>query len=66
MLVTMKNSELVDKLVEIAGGDISLVEEAIRACAERSSDGAELKEVVDYIVNRRAEVEARVQTDAAA
>ena len=50
MLVTMKNSELIDKLVVIAGGDIRLVEEAIQACAERSDDGAELKDVVEYIV----------------
>jgi hypothetical protein len=49
MLVTMKNSELIDKLVVIADGNIDLVHEAIRACAE-DSDGADLKKVVEYIV----------------
>jgi hypothetical protein len=51
MLVTMKNSELVDKLVAIAGGNIDLVQEAIRACAE-GAEGADLKKVVDYILAR--------------
>ena len=49
MIVTMKNSELVDKLVAIADGDIDLVQEAISACAE-GADGADLKKVVDYIL----------------
>jgi hypothetical protein len=42
MLVTMKNSALIDQLVSIAGGNIDLVNEA------------DLKEVVDYIMARRA------------
>jgi len=53
MLVTMKNSELIDKLVVIADGNIDLVQEAIRASA-KGSDGADLKDVVEYIVNHRA------------
>jgi hypothetical protein len=54
MLVTMKNSELVDKLVLIANGNLELVQEAIRACAE-GSEGADLKKVVDYIVAHRTD-----------
>jgi len=65
MLVTMKNSELIDKLVMIAGGDIGLVEEAIRVCAERSADGADLTEVVNYIVEHHAN-RVREGTSAAA
>ena len=52
MLVTMQNSELIDKLVLVANGDLRLVEEAIRACAA-GRDGADLKMVVDYIVKHR-------------
>jgi len=57
MLVTMKNSELVDKLVVIADGNIDLVQEAIRASA-KGSKGAELKDVVEYIVSHRAKAPA--------
>ena len=57
MLVTMKNSELVDKLVVIADGNIDLVQEAIRATA-KGSEGADLKDVVEYIVAHRAKVPA--------
>lgn len=57
MLVTMKNSELIDKLVVIAYGNIDLVQEAIRVCA-RGSDGADLKQVIDYIVQKRAPAHA--------
>jgi hypothetical protein len=54
MLVTMKNSELIDKLVVIADGNIDLVQEAIRICAERDDKGAaDLKKVVDYLVHHR-------------
>lgn len=49
MLVTMKNSELIDKLVVVADGNIDLVQEAIRVCAQ-GSDGADLKKVVEYIL----------------
>jgi hypothetical protein len=52
MLVTMKNSELIDQLVLIANGDIDLVSRAIRACA-KADEEADLKEVVDYIVAHR-------------
>jgi len=55
MLVTMKNSELIDKLVLIANGDIELVQKAIRESAEAADDGADLKKIVEYIVaNRQA------------
>jgi hypothetical protein len=54
MLVTMKNSELVDKLVMLANGNLELVQQAIRVCAE-GTDGADLKKVVDYIVAHRAD-----------
>jgi|GEM_PF-6127494 hypothetical protein len=53
MLVTMKSSELIDKLVTIADGNLDLVQEAINACA-KGDDGADLKDVVEYIeANRR-------------
>lgn len=52
MLVTMKNSELIDQLVLIANGDMDLVSEAIRTCA-RPDGEADLKEVVDYIIAHR-------------
>jgi hypothetical protein len=55
MLVTMQNSELIDQLVLIAGGDLELVGEAIRACAKGQQEEADLKEVVDYIVANRAQ-----------
>lgn len=53
MLVTMKNSALIDKLVLIANGDIELVQAAIRESAEASGDGADLNKVVAYIVAHR-------------
>jgi len=53
MLVTMKNSELVDKLVLIANGDIELVQAAIRESADSAADGADLKNVVEYIIAHR-------------
>ena len=56
MLLTMKNSELIDKLVTIADGKIELVHEAIRACAEGPDGAADLKKVVDYIVDHRESV----------
>ena len=52
MLVTMKNSELIDKLVVIADGNFDLVQEAINASA-KGDDGADLKEVVRYIEANR-------------
>jgi hypothetical protein len=57
MLVTMQNSELIDKLVTIADGDIELVQGAIRATA--GPQGADLKKVVQYIIARRHERAAR-------
>jgi hypothetical protein len=58
MLVTMKNSELIDKLVVIAEGNIDLVHEAIQASAAKGPEGAELKDVVEYIVSHRAKAAA--------
>lgn len=49
MLITMKNSELIDKLVVIAGGDIDLVQEAVAACAKGPDGAADLSDVVQYI-----------------
>jgi hypothetical protein len=59
MLVTMQNSELVNKLVALADGDIDLVQHAIRAM---SVDGkaADLEKVVAFIVQERKS-RARVQ-----
>jgi hypothetical protein len=53
MPVTMKNSELIDKLVVIADGNIDLVQEAIRVCAEQNDGAADLKKVVEYIIRHR-------------
>lgn len=52
MLVTMQNSELIRKLMELAGGDIDLVQTAIRIKAQPGG-GADLQEVVNYISQRR-------------
>lgn len=53
MLVTMQNSDLINKLLLIADGDIELVQTAIRASADKDDDGADLKKVVQYIVTHR-------------
>lgn len=61
MHAAMKNSELIDKLVFIAGGDVCLVSRAIKATAtwraatwlRKAACDADLKAVVDYIVQRR-------------
>lgn len=55
MLVTMKSSELFDRLVEIANGDVRLVETAIRECASAPSREADLKDVVQYILDHLRE-----------
>jgi hypothetical protein len=54
MLVTMYNSELIDKLVTIACGDIELVQNAIRSVANQHGE-ADLKGIVEYIVSQRRE-----------
>jgi hypothetical protein len=53
MLVTMKNSELIDKLVLIAGGDTGLVDAAILASSSGPDGEADLKDVVEYIIANR-------------
>ncbi|WP_438278391.1 hypothetical protein [Nitrobacter sp.] len=53
MLVTMQNSELVEKLMKLARGDIDLVQLAVRESA-RGAAAADLERVVDYIVEHRA------------
>lgn len=53
MLVTMQNAELIRKLLELAGGDIDLVQTAIRIKAQPGGGGADLQEVVNYIVGQR-------------
>ncbi|MGN6572732.1 MAG: hypothetical protein ACTHLO_15090 [Pseudolabrys sp.] len=59
MLVSMKTSDLIDKLVVIADGDFELVQEAVAACAQ-GADGAALKDVVAYIeTHRRAPTPAQ-------
>jgi len=52
MLVTMKNAELIDKLVVIADGNFDLVQQALLACAD-GADGADLTKVVEYIEAHR-------------
>jgi hypothetical protein len=54
MVVTMKNSELIDQLLTIANGDSDLVNEAIRVSATGPNNEADLKDVVAYIVAHRA------------
>lgn len=53
MLVTLKNSDMIEKLVLIANGDIGLVQRAIRESAQGPDGAADLKKVVDYIVSHR-------------
>jgi hypothetical protein len=53
MLVTMKDSELIDKLVIIADGNIDLVLQAIRASADGDEGAADLARVVEFIVSHR-------------
>jgi hypothetical protein len=56
MLVTMQNSELIQKLVLLANGDIDLVQQAIRVVAGTDKTGAaDLTKVVDYIARHRRE-----------
>jgi hypothetical protein len=52
MLVTMQNPELIGKLVALAGGNVDLVQQAIRIIAN-GRDGADLEQVVRYIVEHR-------------
>jgi hypothetical protein len=46
----MRNEELVSKLVALAGGDIDLVQQAIRAAAGRLAD---LEDIVEFMVRQR-------------
>jgi hypothetical protein len=58
MLVTMQNSDLINKLVALADGDIDLVQRAIRATSQ-DGKAADLEKVVDFIVqHRKARVKA--------
>ena len=52
MLLTMQNSELIDKLVALADGDIDLVQQAIRT-SSAGGKAAELAKVVNFIVQQR-------------
>lgn len=61
MLVTMQNAELIRKLMELAGGDIDLVQAAIRVNARPGNAGADLQEVVNYIVGQRRAAAASVR-----
>lgn len=61
MLVTMQNSELIRKLVQLADGDIDLVQRAIRAVAGEDQSGeADLEKVVHFIASNRRERVAAV------
>lgn len=57
MLVTMKNSDLVDRLMQLADGNFDLVREAMRSCAD-SNGAADLKKIVEYIVEHKARAPA--------
>lgn len=50
MLVTMRNADLVNQLLALAGGDIDLVQAAARIAAN-GSRFVDLAEVVDAIVH---------------
>jgi hypothetical protein len=50
MLITMKSSELFDRLLQLANGDVRLVEDGIAASARGPDGEADLKDVVDYIL----------------
>jgi hypothetical protein len=53
--------ELIQKLVQLAYGDVELVNRAIRSSADPSG-AADLGKIVDYITEwRRQEVHARAQ-----
>jgi hypothetical protein len=49
----MKDSKIIEQLLEIADGDIDLVQQALRASAENDDGAADLKKVVDYITSHR-------------
>lgn len=55
-LVGPREPELIDDLVRLAHGKLDLVQEAIRADAEKSGGAADLERVVEYIVRRRDKV----------
>lgn len=48
-----RQPDTIDKLVELAGGDLDLVQEAIGAMAGGRRRAADLEAVVKYIVHRR-------------
>ena len=52
MLLTMRNSELIYKLVALADSDIDLVQQAIRTSSE-GGRAAELEKVANFIVQQR-------------
>jgi len=54
------NSELIAKLVQLAGGNVELVNNAIRASKVDPAKGADLEKIVDYIVRHRARVRDKV------
>jgi hypothetical protein len=58
MLRSKPRSEMMDKLVYLAGGDIDLVNEAIREVRESPTQSADLEKVVEYITAKRAELVA--------
>jgi hypothetical protein len=57
MLATMRNEELVGKLIALAEGNLDLVQHAIRTAAN-GAKAADLEKVVEYIVEQRRSVVA--------
>jgi len=53
VVATSKHNEIFDKLVTLAGGDIDLVRQAIRATA-KADGSSSLVDVVKEIQNRRS------------
>lgn len=51
MLITLNSSELIENLVALADGDVSLVHQAIRETAD-AKGAADLEKVVAYIMER--------------
>jgi len=50
-IMTRKEAEVLDKLLQLAGGDVALVEEAFRASI-RDKEHPDLTDVVDYIAQK--------------
>lgn len=53
-VMTKEQSEMLDKLLQVAFGDARLVNEAIREAARARSDSTNLEDIVNYILEHRS------------